>query len=189
MTCEICNRNKAETVLRRDGEKELYVCRQCARAAKAAKTKKDGKTEGSPDRTTVTVIGPMDSNGKPPPIVEAFVKATLGLIKDLSEVERQEKSAKEPEACPKCGAKWSDIEKSGLVGCPECYKAFRRSVREKFTPMQYGPKHVGSMPEGISGEDSREFLKREIASAVKREDFKKAAELKRKLDGIVGGTP
>ncbi len=184
MTCEICHKGKAETVLKRDGEKELYVCKACA---EAARRKRGGKTKGGGEKhasASLTVIGPI---GTPPPIVEAFVKATLGLMKDLAESGNGGKSAKEPKRCPKCGAKWSDMEKSMRLGCPECYKAFRKSISGKFTAMHYGAKHTGSMPPGITGEATREYLEREIASAVKREDFKRAAELKRRLDAIDGG--
>lgn len=188
MTCEICHKQKAETVLKRDGEKELYVCKACAEAARRKKRKnKSGDGGGKHATASLTVIGPMGSDGRPPPIVEAFVKATLGLMKDLAASSSGGKQAKEPKRCPKCGRKWADMEKGVRLGCPECYKAFRKSITGKFTAMHYGPKHTGSMPHGITGEATREYLEREIAAAVKREDFKRAAELKRKLDAIDGG--
>ena len=45
MKCELCHTNDAETVLhqKKDGkDRELYVCKKCAAAARHPKKKKDG---------------------------------------------------------------------------------------------------------------------------------------------------
>ena len=45
---------------------------------------------------------------------------------------------------------------------------------------------MGAMPPTVTGEESRAYLERELKAAVAREDFKKAAALKRKIDALGG---
>ncbi len=178
MKCEICHKTDAATVLhrkRKDGtDEELYVCKACA-------SNPDGKpqTHRKPrgDKAAKVTL----AEGEPPPFVENFVKAALGLVEGIAEQESDRK------ACPGCGCTWEQVKEQRRVGCPRCYRAFAERIREEFLPGAYGRVHVGDMPKTITGSESRAYLERELKQAVKRQQFEKAAELRRRIDELDGG--
>jgi protein-arginine kinase activator protein McsA len=43
---------------------------------------------------------------------------------------------------------------------------------------------MGAMPATVTGKASRAYLERELKAAVSREDFKRAASLKRLIDSL-----
>lgn len=183
MKCEICHKADAETVLKlkkKDGSvRELYVCKACAAAAKRPKKKTGGAA-----RTSVTVIGPGGEEN-PPPFVEEFFKAAMGLVDGLGHMADEKKKGKK--SCPSCKATWEQIQKTERLGCPTCWKTFAAEIRKEILGCDYGKKHVGGMPSNTTGEDARAWLERELAAAVQRQDYEKAAELQRRLGALDDG--
>ena len=180
MKCEICHKADAATVLHRkkkDGsDVGLYVCKSCASEAADKKSKKQSGGDGSASRTKVS----FSKDEQPPPFVENFFKAALGLVEGIAEQEKDRKT------CPGCGMAWEQIKKERRVGCPRCYRAFAELIREEFLAGAYGRTHVGEMPKGVTGQDSRTYLIRELKAAVKSQKFEKAAEIRRRLDALDG---
>ena len=177
MKCEICHEADAAAVIhvKKDGDdKELFVCKSCAAKARHPAKKKPAPDKGEP----VLAFGGDD---EPPEFVKNLVEATLGFMKGVAESGHRTLSK-----CPACKTTWEQIKKSGHVGCPACWKAFAKSIRETFLAGEYGPKHVGAMPATVTGEASRAYLERELKAAVAREDFKRAASLKRLIDALDG---
>ena len=175
MKCEICHEADAAAVIhmKKDGEdKELFVCKSCAAKARHTPKKKPADEKGEP-------LLSFDGDDEPPEFVKNLVEATLGFMKGVAE-SGQRKHTK----CPACKTPWEQIKKSGRLGCPHCWKVFAKSIHETFIAGQYGPKHVGSMPATVTGEASRAYLERELKAAVAREDFKRAAALKRLIDDL-----
>jgi protein arginine kinase activator len=179
MKCEICHKADAATVLHRkkkDGsDEELYVCKACAAATKGGKAKPHAGGKG-PSSAKVSI-----TEGDPPPFVENFFKAALGLVEGIAEQEKDRKT------CPGCGHTWEQIKEERRVGCPRCYRFFAELIRNEFLTGAYGRTHVGEMPHGVTGQDSRAYLERELKIAIKRQQFEKAAEIRRKLDTLGGG--
>ena len=176
MKCELCHTADAETVLhlKKDGQdRELYVCKKCAAAARHPKKKADG------DGESVTVVG---SGEKPPQFVEDFFKAAMGLVDGLGHLEEERKHGKK--TCPLCHATWETLEKRGTLGCPRCWKTFAAEIRGKFLRSDYGPVHVGTMPASTTGVDSRAYLQRELKKAIRLQKYEKAAEIQRRLDAL-----
>ncbi|MEO0482096.1 MAG: UvrB/UvrC motif-containing protein [Planctomycetota bacterium] len=100
--------------------------------------------------------------------------------------------------CPRCGLTFAAFKRSGLLGCPECYKTFEKQL----TPLlerahEGGARHTGKAParalrlsrdrgqgiEDVLG-DARERaerirgLRRQMAAAVEGEQFERAARLR-----------
>ena len=176
MKCELCHAADAETVLhlKKDGQdRELYICKKCAAAAKHPKGKKDDKGN------SVSVIGP---DGKPPQFVEDFFKAALGLVDGLGHLEEERKNGKR--VCPLCHATWEMLEQRGTLGCPRCWKTFAAEIRTNFLRSDYGVQHVGAMPEKTTGADSRAYLERELKKAIRLQKYEKAAEIQRLLNEL-----
>lgn len=176
MKCELCHQADAQTVLhiQENGEdRELFVCKNCAQSRR------------SPSREKHASSGPrliaqkITEDGEPPAFVKNLLEATIGFMQGVVE---SEKTAKQK--CPRCKRKWDQIKESRTIGCPACWATFPEEIRQTFLSHAYGPVHIGTMPADIKGNDSRRHLERALKAAIKREDFKKAARLKRELDAL-----
>ncbi len=54
--------------------------------------------------------------------------------------------------CPNCLTTLSSFYKTGMLGCPECYKVFEREILITLKKIQGGTFHVGKKPT-VSEED------------------------------------
>lgn len=92
--------------------------------------------------------------------------------------------------CPKCNMTYSGLQKSGKLGCSECYKIFKEPIRETVKHVHQNSLHNGKIPSKCAGElklkRRYEQLKREIATAVSKEDYETAAKLHKELKEIGG---
>lgn len=106
-------------------------------------------------------------------------------------------------ACPSCKMTFTEFRQGGLLGCPECYKAFEGPL----TPLverahEGGTQHVGKSPKragGSGGDASRvaalaeraerlRKLQEDLKQAVTREDYEKAAKLRDELKQLTPGS-
>ena len=186
MKCEICHKAEAVTAvtLTVDGQqKELYVCAACAKASRdGTPRRKSSRGTGTPK---VTIVG-GNADDVPQPLVEEFVKATLGIMKGMAAGPEEEPDR----ACPTCHRTWEAVKDSGRLGCPACWKTFAREIREEYLRGEYGPAHLGAAPSLETIPDARDMrvvLARDLKDAIAREDYRLAAELKRKLDALGDG--
>ena len=183
MLCEICKHNEAETVLHRtdaNGEdEELYVCKKCFAAANGAPDSGDG---GKTVKIKPTIITP---DGEPPPeFIQNFLDAAVGLIEG---VVKSENRPEEPK-CRVCGSTWNRIKETRALGCPDCWSQFAAEIKKEYLGGSYGPKHVGKIPERTpDGAPSRAFLEKELKDAVEKQDYRKAARIRKQLDEMEGG--
>ena len=185
MLCEICKKNEAAATLhRKDGngeDEELYVCRECLAEA-------EGKASGGEDG------GDMDSDGsgkprfvttngeEPPPFIRNFLDAAVGLIEGVV----TSHGPKEPK-CDVCGTTWKKIKKSQTLGCPDCWSRFAKEIRGEFLQGAYGHRHTGKIPETApDGKPSRAFLEKELQNAVAKQNYRKAARIRKQLDEMDG---
>lgn len=97
---------------------------------------------------------------------------------------------REDRRCENCGRTYYEFQKSGRLGCGECYKAFEPQVREALYKMQKGTEHKGKIPSKSSTEilKKRQLsdLKNQLAKAVEAEDYEKAAKLHKEIKGLEG---
>ena len=180
MKCEICHKQDAEqaVVVKRDGkDRELYVCKACAKSLQHPPVQKKPK-----HKPTVTVVGPGD---EPPPFVKNFLEATLGLVKGMAENPEERHLV-----CPTCHATWDKIRETRRLDCPTCWKTFAKEVQTEFLRSQYGPTHIGLPPAGtprsVSG-NSRIQLERALKAAIAQEDYRKASEIQKQLESLKDG--
>ncbi len=183
MLCEICKHNEAECVLHRKDEtgedEELYVCKKCRDAANRPVDAASAQTDGI--KPTFVTVG-----GEPPPeFIQNFLDAAVGLIEG---VVKSEGKSEEPK-CRICGSTWNTIKQSRTVGCPDCFAQFSQELRKEFLSGSYGPKHTGKIPErSTDGRPSRAFLEKELKDAVAKQNYRKAARIRKQLDELDGGT-
>ncbi len=88
--------------------------------------------------------------------------------------------------CSCCNMSFSDIAKSGKVGCPECYKTFYSELLPYLKRVHGSIKHTGIIPNKAplvvkNSEDTLNALKIQLASLVKEEKFEEAAIVRDKI--------
>jgi len=60
--------------------------------------------------------------------------------------------------CKSCGTKLSAYLRTGMLGCPECYKAFREEILRTLEEIQCDTIHTGKSPD-FSAEENGLFVK------------------------------
>ncbi|MBD3349827.1 MAG: hypothetical protein GF400_11630 [Candidatus Eisenbacteria bacterium] len=84
--------------------------------------------------------------------------------------------------CPQCGLSYSEFRRSGRLGCPACYESFEGELEPLLRRVHGATTHVGEHPPELCGAASRRRelagLRSELARAVEREEYERAAELR-----------
>lgn len=95
--------------------------------------------------------------------------------------------------CSTCGSSYSDIAKSGLVGCSKCYEVFRKELMPSIRNMHGNTSHCGKKAVNIlytGGNESKpetiKELKAKMEQAIQTQDFETAAKLRDKIKEMEG---
>ena len=87
--------------------------------------------------------------------------------------------------CPRCGETYAEFQKTGTLGCAECYQAFRKELTPLVTRVQGRTQHAGRRPPVSEEEQARqtrmEELRALMEAAVAEENFEEAARLRDEL--------
>ncbi|MBE7026736.1 MAG: hypothetical protein E7410_04140 [Ruminococcaceae bacterium] len=87
--------------------------------------------------------------------------------------------------CPKCNMSLAQFSKSGKLGCPDCYEAFRPYLNEVLKSIHANTEHTGKISknanEKIKLRRELENLKKELADAIEKQNFENAALLRDKI--------
>ncbi|MBR2222851.1 MAG: UvrB/UvrC motif-containing protein, partial [Christensenellaceae bacterium] len=85
-----------------------------------------------------------------------------------------------------CGYSFEDFKKSGFLGCPDCYQAFRQEILPMLRRVHGHTKHIGAVPEKADerakARHEIEELKRRLAEAISEENFEEAAKLRDQIN-------
>lgn len=89
----------------------------------------------------------------------------------------------EEKVCDLCGSTFSQIAREGKVGCARCYGVFADRLRPMIERIHANTRHVGKKPpkERDPIADELELLKKQLAEAVEKEDFERAASLRDRI--------
>jgi protein arginine kinase activator len=97
--------------------------------------------------------------------------------------------------CPTCNATLEDFRASGRLGCPECWVAFARPMREMLRRLHGATRHTGdryaatsaeSMTPEEQREQTRSELREQLRLAIEGELFEQAAQLRDQLRAVEG---
>lgn len=94
------------------------------------------------------------------------------------------KRAADDTSCPKCNMRRSDFKKTGRLGCPACYDAFKEELMPLLKSMHRGTQHAGKTPHRASaaGEaENVEALERQLQEAIAHEQYERAAQLRDRI--------
>lgn len=98
------------------------------------------------------------------------------------------KSADPDIACESCGTTLSQFRKSGVLGCAECYQAFKEELRPLFARIQGRAQHAGRRPPSSPEEMERirkmEEVRKKMEDAVAAEEFEMAARYRDELKAL-----
>lgn len=102
-----------------------------------------------------------------------------------------------------CGCSYSTFQKTGLLGCPACYRTFAQRLTPVIKRAQSGKMHhVGRIPDSIQKDvsevlrtpesqaqieqDEGKRLRLELHKAIEEERYERAAELRDRLRALEG---
>lgn len=109
--------------------------------------------------------------------VLAAVLSAMGQQKSVPEI-----------TCQSCGETFAEFQKTGMLGCAECYQAFRSELTPMITRVQGRTQHAGRRPPASQQEQERqarmEALHAQMEAAVALENFEEAARLRDELRAI-----
>jgi hypothetical protein len=84
--------------------------------------------------------------------------------------------------CPECGISFEEFRAKGRLGCPKDYEVFAKDLGPLLEKIHGSRQHVGRVPRGAGPDTSREDrllrLRRDLARAVKDEQYEEAARLR-----------
>ncbi len=164
MLCENCKKNIANTYFKQtvNGKtSEVFLCSECASKLGVNQTVTSNMNFGFGD-----------------------------LLNDFFAPYYQTKSltggAKKAEqlTCSYCNMTEEEFFRNGKAGCENCYSAFKNRLNGFLNKLHGSKKHLGKAPAsaGVQKKDSDiESLRKELAEAVKSEDFEKAVVLRDKI--------
>ncbi len=94
-------------------------------------------------------------------------------------------------ACPSCGMEYSEFQKEGMLGCPQCYQVFRTQLEPILRRVHGLSIHNGKVPPDRQSDTMRRQhelvrLREKLQQAVDREAYEEAAryrDLLREMEG------
>ena len=131
--------------------------------------------------------------------IRSLLASILSAITGQEERQEEEAApaglAEEPQVeqgavCASCGMSLGRFTKTGRLGCPACYVAFREQLQPMLEQIHGRVQHAGRMP--LATEDAqrdrsrREQLSRQLEQAIVQEDFETAAALRDQLRALSG---
>ncbi|MFH1452697.1 MAG: UvrB/UvrC motif-containing protein, partial [Armatimonadota bacterium] len=88
--------------------------------------------------------------------------------------------------CPVCGYSFTDFINTGLLGCSNCYSIFSSELKDIIRKVHGSTEHTGKILKrrhgGLKTNRSVEDLKKQLAEAVKKEEYEKAARIRDKIN-------
>jgi len=112
-------------------------------------------------------------------------KETIGnLIAEMVGQEVEHEALKKS-SCPDCGCTYTELKKTGKLGCASCYNVFENYLEPLLKKLHGSVVHEGSVPKALKGHlVLRKHLSRmrsELKEAVSKEEFERAAELRDRI--------
>ena len=177
MLCDICKAKKATIHIQEiiGSEKTMmHLCQSCA--------EKKAHTEA---------IMNMDGLNLADLLLQ-FSEHCKQSINDNPELAEQ--TDKSSLTCPACGWDSANFQKTGSLGCPDCYETFHDVLDHTVDAMHRGTSHAGKQPVSLDGPDVKrpkpsvslihmniKHLQMDLETAVSAENYEEAAKIRDKI--------
>ena len=160
MQCQICNNKDATIHLTEitDGiRSEMHICEQCA------------AEQGIAVKSHIPINELLSS-----------LLAVQPSDDELADPAEQQAT------CPTCGFTLEQFRKEGVLGCPNDYEVFAKSLQPLIEKAHCGQiAHCGKIPSTTSPDTKKQIellnLRRQLDAAVQNEDYELAAQLRDKI--------
>lgn len=171
--CEQCGKNPATVrfVIVVNGEKkEKMLCQECALKM----------------QNQLPNLKPADLAGLLGNIVAKNVatRAAEAAAAKLAALPPKDESYNDL-SCLACGTTYEQFQSTGMLGCAQCYQAFRTPIEVMLKRMTGNLQHVGKTPSGLPTALSRKLLldklRRQLTEAIENEEYEEAAVLRDKI--------
>lgn len=120
--------------------------------------------------------------------VKHLLSAIMSAISGAAEAASTSVPPEEDVVCERCGTSLSQFTKSGKLGCPCCYTAFRTHLTPMLQQIHGRVQHAGRKPLDTEAAQQRrsvyDRLSRQLEQAIAMEDFESAAVLRDQLRQI-----
>lgn len=165
MLCENCQQRMASvhfTQVVNNKKMEMHLCKQCA--------KEKGQISLGPS---------IDIND--------FFTGLMGMGYTPSYFASKPGIA----VCEKCGTSYEDFQKTGKLGCDNCYEVYRDSITPLLKRIHGNVEHHGKFPgkvsKNIQASKEVEKLKELLARAVEKEEYEEAAKIRDRIKSLEVG--
>ena len=177
MLCSYCGKREVEVLIKQVVNQEVHdlkLCRECAEEMGFI----------SPDIPSITISFSLN-------------EADLQKQKKMMRLQKKNAEIHDALVCSSCGMEYKEFRQNGILGCPTCYESFRFSLGAYLQRVQGAESHWGGMSDmfsdikvlkdeqgavsTISCDEKQTGIKRlelDIADAVLKEDYERAAELR-----------
>lgn len=119
--------------------------------------------------------------------IRDLLSTFLSAISGAAQEEKEEKPEDEV-TCPRCETTWSQFTRTGHLGCPGCYEAFRERLQPMLLQVHGRVQHAGRRPLNTEKAQrvrtQREELAWQMEQAVALEDFETAAALRDRIRAL-----
>ena len=161
MQCQICNENDATihlTEITNGKRAEMHICEQCAAEQGLAVKSHIPVNELL---SSLLAVQPADDEA------DDFSQQTV--------------------SCPHCSLTLEQFRKEGVLGCPNDYDVFEKSLMPLIERAHDGKTtHCGKLPSRAPKDTKKQIklsnMREQLDSAVQREDYEKAAKLRDKIN-------
>ena len=161
MLCQICQKrvgNVHFTQVINNNKVEMYICEQCAR-----------------ENGQFSFGLPLNIND--------FFSGIIGIDNTNQFIPKLNSPV-----CEKCGMSYEEFQKTGKVGCENCYNSYGERLNPLIKRLHGSLEHNGKIPGRISKSikvsKDIDILKEQLNNAVKNEEYEKAAEIRDKIKGL-----
>lgn len=116
--------------------------------------------------------------------IQGFVSSVLKSIVQ----EKTSKESTQTVRCSRCGLTFAEFQKTGRLGCAQCYQDFREQLSPVLLRIHGRTQHAGRAP--FMNEHEREqrqaasTLRQQMDQAVQEENFEEAARLRDQLKAL-----
>ena len=121
-------------------------------------------------------------------LLSAIMSAITGGVEEAAAAIAEEGGEAASIVCERCGTSLSKFTKSGKLGCPSYYQAFREQLTPMLQQIHGRVQHAGRKPldteEAQRSRSLHESLQRQMEAAVAAEDFETAAKLRDQLRAL-----
>ena len=90
--------------------------------------------------------------------------------------------------CPVCGTRYTDYERTGLLGCASCYDVFKEELLPSIRRIQGKVRHVGK--QGVNNDEhglhrKLKTLQEELEAAMREKRYAEAGNLNRLINDVI----